>query len=430
MTLGYIPADGGPRSLSWPLGSLGRVLENLDLPGPLGRPVPADFLEKKLRVLGINVLSAHRKQMTDKGFDHDESKPRDYEPGGKPFPGEWSYRFNPDNLEVTARPVSHTGGKKVALLVIVCNDYDRPVEAALDGLVTGAGGAMGIGFHVPARTIEPGIQFIHVKSSMPLPGTIEALDFTIRWQFTGARIVTSLDSGAHAIYAPVTTTENELFVTRGEPRFDGDEFTYERLAHAVKKCGQWNTTDPHKLVEHIVQGAKFDGRVTRGAWFLAIDPVHAADCITIAKYVSALIGTVGIPGEAVPVIVYARPKRDVARTVLIPGEQVRLVSDLKDVDVEAVEEPSPDDPAMAGLRDPVFVHPRELWRLSLMDGSGHFNNYEGCVKFTPRLGKTRWYPAGGRFSGADRYQDVLPKVFKSLSWIDNRDKERTVVKAY
>jgi len=151
-------------------------------------------------VLGINVLSAHRKQMTDKGFDHDESKPRDYEPGGKPFPGEWSYRFNPDNLEVTARPVSHTGGKKVALLVIVCNDYDRPVEAALDGLASASssGGAIPLGLHVEGPFLSP------MRHGAHDPELLRALDLAeLRtWTARGIRIVTlapELPGGMEAV---------------------------------------------------------------------------------------------------------------------------------------------------------------------------------------------------------------------------------------
>lgn len=433
MAFSYIPSDGGPRSLPWPLNSFAEAVDELSISGPIGTQVPPDFLDKALRVVAIEIQSGHAKKMTDKGFSPDDNKAGDFEPGGKPFAGQWSYRFNPDNLETTAHPVSHTGGRKIELLVAVSNDYERPIEAALDGLVTSAGGAQGLGFHVSPRTFEPGINLVHIASGTRLPKTIEALKFIVRWQFTGQRLFTNLDSGRRSIYAPVATTENELFLTRGEPQVEGEAFTYERLAHAVRKLGEFDTTDPHELVEKVVRSVSFDGRVTRGAWFLAIHPNLAADCITIAKYVSALTQTVGIPGKAEPVIVFAQPKPHVARIELVPGEQMRLIADLKPEDVEAVERPSPDDPERAGLLNPMFVHPRELWRLSLIDrgvNGGHFNNFEGCVKFTPRFGKTRWYPAGGPLSGQDTFADVLPEAFRSLSWIDNDDKQREKVMSF
>jgi hypothetical protein len=423
MALAYIPADGGPRSLQWPLGSSDQEFESPSIPGPTGVWLPGFLRTKSLRVLAIDFASDHSKKMTDKGYFRD-TKNGDFEAGGDPFPEEWTHRFDPEFPLARPYPLSHTGGRHVDLYVAVKNDYPHSVEASLTGSVTGSEVADGMQFVLAERTFPSGTTVVRVISNQPLRMQIQATQFEVKWEFTGPRISSGASSDPSSIHAPPQTTTNELFVTLGEPRFNGQELTYERMAHTVQRLGALGAFDPkhpHQFVDRLVKSVGFDGRVTRGTWWLAINPQLKADCITISKYVAALLQMIGIRGEAKPVIIYARPKKHVQRKELIKGQD-RLLSDLTDADVELVEESSPYDPDFAGLNGPAIIHPRELWRLTLLDDSNHFNNFEGCIKFTPLFGATKWYPGGGGFDGVTDVNLVLPTVFKTLSWIDNDDK--------
>jgi len=454
MVQAYIPTEGGPHSMGWPLGVFPNSEDDAgDAPGPTGISPPADFLVKSVRVLAIDFESDHSKKMTDKGHSSGDGKGAgNFEPGGRPFSQDWTYNFNPDFLESKSYPVSHTGGRKVALLVAVSNEYAKPVEATLTGRVSGTAVADGMQFVLPDRTFEPGITLVRIISEQPLHKKIQAAQFKVEWEFTGPQIShTSSDRGL--FYAPPMTTINELFVTLGEPLLEGNEITYERMAHAVQKAGAANHTSAHKIVESLMHSLKERFSMANGAsdaWFFARLP-HTKikiDCISIARYVAAILQMVGIRGKVEPVIVYVQPNGPIEWESLVPREsdskkrrikgfpapsqvqKLKLLGDVTGKDFEVVEKPNPPAGTSAGLNWPMLFHPREPWHLMLLDGAENPNAFEGCVKFTPLSGDTKWYPAGTSLDGIDDLQKVISQTFKSLSWIDDSNKRREAVKDY
>ena len=121
------------------------------------------------------------------------------------------------------------------------------------------------------------------------------------------------------LLAQVVQSRNELFVTMGEPQFEDElEITYGRMAHAVEKAAAAMSTDPHQIVESIVKSVAFDGRFSGDAWLLARNPGSEADCITISKYVEAIVKLVGLQGTTKAVIIYVRPNGSIRWKWLIP----------------------------------------------------------------------------------------------------------------
>jgi hypothetical protein len=454
MVQAYIPTEGGPHSMDWPLGVFPNSEDDAgDAPGPTGISPPDDFLVKSVRVVAIDFESDHRNKMTDKGHSSGGEKGAgNFEPGGKPFSQDWTYIFNPDFLESKSYPVSHTGDRNVSLLVAVSNEYAKPVEATLTGWVLNSDVADGMRFVVPDRTFEPGITLVRIISDKPLHKKIQAAEFKVGWEFTGSQV--SSRPSPRLFYAPPMTTTNELFITLGEPLLEGNEITYERMAHAVQKAGAANHTSAHRIVEALVHSLEKRFSMEYGtsdAWFFARMPntTIQVDCISIARYVAAILQMVGIRGTVEPVIVYVQPTGPIQWESLVPREsdpkkrrikgfpapsqvqKLKLLGDVTDKDFEVVEKPNPPAGTSAGLNWPMIFHPRDPWHLMLLDGAENPNAFEGCVKFTPLGGVPKWYPAGTQLVGIDKVQDVIPKTFKSLSWVDDSNKPRVpAVKNY
>jgi hypothetical protein len=107
---------------------------------------------------------------------------------------------------------------------------------------------------------------------------------------------------------------------------------------------------------------------------------------------------------------------------------------VKKEDFTLVERPEPDDPERAGLNLPRIFHPTEDWKLRLLDNKNLPNLYEGCVKFTDDKGQTKWHPGGVLpvpLGAGERLAKVLPRAFKSLSWVGtDDDKHKKTIETY
>ncbi len=430
MRRGYIPTDGGPTSLPGPIG----------LNPSANAPTAAQMLGggpdfPAIMVVAVEFDSDHKKKMTNKGFN--EVKP-DFTSGGTAFAQQATWEIDPSSVQEKSHPVSHTGNLPVTLIVTVeLFEHEGPLKGNLTGKVIGSGLPTGMTFAANGLTFIRGQNKFRVKSNILLGTAIQKVQFTVTWRFTilGMTTVPGYSGKNNIFTSNLNQSTNELFVTLGEPLLINDkEITYGRLAHAVEKVGAKGTTDPHKLVEVLVQGQGFDGDIsaTHDAWFLAKNPKTNADCITIAKYITAIMQMIGLKGTIKAVIVYVRPKGKFAWHSLVPPDtttfkgfpvpaavtKIKLLEDVNKGDFEAVEGPAPStNNELSGLDKPLVVHKNEPWHLRLMDNQGGQNRFEACVKFTDDKKKTKWYAAGTTKPGFEKLDKIVPSVFKSLSWV-------------
>ena len=431
MAQAYIPAHGGPSVAVSHLGS--EATGATEAPGPVGAgPDGSELQFPFIQVVAVKFESDHKKRMTDKDYFGPGGTPDgsevSYESGGTPFAKDFAWKRDPSTLVTETHPVSHTGDQKVTLSVTVRLKGSNTVKGTLIGRATGAGVPEGMKFVAHSQIFHLGDMIIEVDSNKRLSKRIEKVQFNVDWQVVGPGLLSvPIISGGPWVLAKAVRSRNELFVTMGEPQYEDElEITYGRMAHAVEKAEAAVSADPHQIVGSIVDSLsnRYDGGFSGDTWLLARNPGSKADCITIAKYVDAILKLIGLPGTAEAVIVYVQPNvRPMGRIRwkwLKTGEKLQLLDDVGKGDFKIVERSSPADPEKAGLNSPVIVHPTEDWYLRLIDDEGDKNIYEGCVKFTDDKGHTKWYPAGllpG--GGGQKLEKVIPRAFKSLSWVSN-----------
>jgi hypothetical protein len=440
MAQAYIPAYGGPSAAAGPLGlDAPRASRSVALADPDAFPF--------IQVVAVKFESDHKKKMTDQDYAEpdaeSEAKPASFDPGGSPFPEDWTWKEDPWTRVAKSHPVSHTGGSEVKLNVTVRMEGSwGSARGTLIGRARGAGVPVGMKFVAPSQTFHEGDNSVKVVSSKPLSKGIRKTQFKVSWQVVGSGIHSvPLPSTRPWFLAQIVQSQNEMFVTMGEPQFeDEQEITYGRMAHAVEKAGTAGSTDPHQIVEGMVKAVGFDGRFSGDTWLLARNPGSKADCITIAKYVAAIVKLVGLQGTTKAVVVYPRPKVPIAWEWMSPERpgkmrgfpapsavaKLRLLEDVKTGDFKFVEDPFPHDAGKAGLNWPAIFHRTEDRYLRLIDHNGGKNNYEGCVKFTDGKNQTKWYPAGTGLGGFGTLEELMPRVFKTLSWVGNDGSEEVI----
>ena len=237
-----------------------------------------------------------------------------------------------------------------------------------------------------ASTLEGGLnRRLTMTSTGKLPDTIRAL--------RNAQVVWTMDwrDWSHEI----GRTEHTIFVTAAAP-YAPAEVTEKRMRKAVEITGtvaqRIGGIDPHPMVREIM---RFWGTYNlhvqySNAWQLADNIATGAQCIDIVRFVQGLLRTVGVPGTATAVVVWALPG-----SPLLPAESVWPHGGLHTV---------PNHPA----------HP--TWFAGLMDANGCPNAFEAALRFD-HGGMRRYYPGGVSMDQIyTTAQDVL-YIFQCYAWL-------------
>ena len=430
MPSGYSPALGGPSAEPTPAGSSNSSGRSDSNRRPWGMSAPVG--SEMIRVGAVEILSAHARRMTDKGYhviDGEELDPSvDYGAGGNAFGGQW-YGFDPtwvsehwisDSTITRSYPVSHTGGEKVKLLVFVNNTYSVSKRARVVGTVLGDEAAEDMVFDSGEREFASGWNFFEVTSKQKLKQTVQSTRFRVQWL---------VDIGGFPSFH--VTSDSELLMTMGEPKFKGDELTYARIKHAVDVLqGDW-TDDLHAKVKSLMSrlATRFTGKGhSKGPFFLFRNQGSHADCLTLSLYADTLLSLIGIPGthEAVELYVepvsgeftYERTKGKFPLLRLLTGK-ARLHPPLTNK-FRAIESPA----SAEGMHQPKFYHPTNSdWYLALLDSNDYENRYEGCLKYSPKPNNTLYYPVPSQSSGYSKKHKVISDFF-TLRWLHPSGSEK------
>jgi hypothetical protein len=178
------------------------------------------------------------------------------------------------------------------------------------------------------------------------------------------------------------------------PRRPG-EVTYKRMRTSVQLVGAVGILDPHALIRRVMErwGAYNLDVVLDNDWELADNLDRGAQCIDIVGFVNGMIETVGVPGLATAVVVWARPD-----SPFLPQENVYPHG------------------GIFGFPPPVG-HPN--WFAGLMDANGCPNNFEAALRFQYPLpgGTVKYYPGGVPMDREYLSAADVLHVFQCLAWL-------------
>jgi Domain of unknown function (DUF4157) len=287
------------------------------------------------------------------------------------------------------------GGAAVSRPVSQTRNTPVEVELGFDTLTVGApAGPVRITGRSPESaltfdftgTLRGGLrQSLVLTSTGRLPDTVTALadrpiDWEVEWR-----------GWKH----DALRTSHTLYVTDAAP-LAPDEVTEKRMRTAVQLIGKVaqniGSLDPHPLVAGVMDtwGAYNLQVQLANPWALADDLARGAQCIDIVRFVQALLVTVGTPGTATAVLVWAYPG---APTV-------------------AQETP----PSQGGLHavGPHPAHPD--WFAGLMDANGCPNAFEAALRFD-HGGVRRYYPGGVDQSTTYTNPTEVLHVFQCFAWL-------------
>lgn len=333
-------------------------------------------------------------------------KTDDWKKGGQLFEAKDKREWTEDH----SFPISHSRKKKIALTV----EFEiGPAGAAPDsGTVTGDGGDDALTFR-GAIQLAPGRVSASLTADKELPDRVAALkNKNIRWTVEGSRATAVAGtSGKHTIYVTLDTPKNE-----GKQE---DGVTLKRMDKAVELVAGARSTDPHKIVAHLMAKFEFytlerDPAVPAkykhptyfnhagGAWPMADFIPQTGECQAIVRFVRGVIKQVGCPGEAVTVVVWSDPNVDGGRKALESewGKGGGLSGVKKVVDGEtwyaALADRNP-------IRNGQTFRPKQIG----------LNNFEACLRFEHN-GVKKYY--GGGAGVYDSPQEVL-SAFYALVWV-------------
>lgn len=311
--------------------------------------------------------------ISDQAVMRDNAK--DWSNEGKPFPQpDWAVS---EKGEVRSDAISHTMGEQVQIDLAL--DV-TPANATGNAVLTGKGSSPFLDFSFTGG-LGGGPVKQRLSSTAKLPDGVaayrgQAIDWSIKW-----------GTWTHPIG---TTGPFDIFTTVGPPKRP-DQVTTNRMAKAVELVSSAPTLKPHDVVKYISsKWTTFNLDVIyANEWEVAADIEKGAQCIDLVRFVQSVIGTVGLPGNAEAVVIWAQPTAPLV----------------------AIETPYGAPGGMVSIPPPPS-HPD--WHPFLIDGDFRPNNYEAALKFTAD-GTTRYYP-GGVKTVFDKPDDVLT-VFECLAWI-------------
>ncbi|MGE0575586.1 MAG: DUF4157 domain-containing protein [Reyranella sp.] len=316
--------------------------------------------------------------VSDHAVMRDNSK--DWTNKGKAFPQpDWAIS---KKGETRSGAISHRMGQQVQ--VELGFDVTPASAAASNATITGKGSSPFLDFDFTGSLSGGAGKKVPMTSPNKVPDGVAAfprqqIDWSIKW-----------GSWDHALG---TTGPFDVYATVDKPARPA-EVTTKRMAKAVEMVASAPSLNPHDVVKQIMfTWTKFNLDVQyANEWDIAADLQKGAQCIDLVRFVQSVISTVGLPGTAEAVVVWAKPATAMT----------------------AIETPwgAPGSSGMSSRLFPGFPG-QPSWRAALLDGDFRPNNYEAALKFTDG-GTTKYYP-GGVPSVLDSPDEVL-RVFNCLSW--------------
>ena len=282
--------------------------------------------------------------------------------------------------EARSGPISHTMGQQVQ--VELGFDVTPPSAAASNATITGKGSSPFLDFDFTGSLSGGAGKKVPMTSPNKIPDGVAAypsqqIDWSIKW-----------GTWDHALG---TTGPFDVYATVDKPAKPA-EVTTKRMAKAVEMVASAPSLNPHDVVKEIMfTWTSFNLDVQyANEWDVASDLQKGAQCIDLVRFVQSIIGTVGLPGTAEAVIVWAKPATAMT----------------------AIETPWG---AAGGMSSGLFPgYPGQpSWEAALLDGDFRPNNYEAALKFTDG-GSTKYYPGGVAIVVAS--PDEVLRVFNCLSW--------------
>lgn len=311
---------------------------------------------------------------TDHGVMKDNQS--NWTAAGSPY-GEPEWRIN-ERSQIVSHPISHTMDRNididVGLNVLPVTAPSAPIA------LRGVSNLPFLNFDF-SGSLQGGLnRTVSMTSSGKIPPAIENYkDQEIRWKM-------KWQDWEHEI----GRTKHTVFVTMADPA-QPTEVTYKRMNLAVGIVAPSHSLDPHTIVADIMKNwNKYNLAIYyENPWELADDIKAGAQCITIVKFVKAIIETIGCPGVAQAVTISAR--EGAAGT---PIEQIC--------------------PVCPGLNVPSSHPGHHNWILALLDSAWHANTFEAALKFSYG-GVLKYYPGG--VDGVLSTPEEVLQVFQCLAWI-------------
>ena len=333
-------------------------------------------------------------------------KTDDWKKGGQLFESKDKHEWTKDH----SFPISHTKKKKITLTV----EFEvTPAGAPPDsGTVTGNGGIGALTFNGSIQ-LAPGRVAASLTADEELADRVQALkNKSIKWTVRGSRA--SSEAG--------TSNKHTIYVTMDTPKNEGkqeDGVTLKRMDKAVELVSAANSTNPHRIVAHLMGMFEFytlkrNPAVPKkykhptyfnthgGAWPMADFIKQTGECQAIVRFVRGVIKQVGCPGKAETVIVWSDPN--------VSGGKKALENEWeKGGGLDKVKKKVGGQTWYAALADRNPIRVGQTFTSKQMG----LNNFEACLRFEHN--KVKKYYGGG--AGVyDSPQQVITAFF-ALVWV-------------
>jgi outer membrane protein OmpA-like peptidoglycan-associated protein len=346
-------------------------------PTPPG-PVPAGAVKLK----SVEFTSDHG-ALKDSGDS--------WENTGTPFPDpEWQAT----RADKRTSPISQNKGRRIDGIAVVEISPDATPGGSFT--LAGSGSLPFLNFDGSGSMNGGGEQRIPIAAGAPVPDAIA--------QYRRQSILWSVKSGNREEMAGLSAGL-DVFATYDTPRAPR---TYKRMDWATDLTEGFGN-DPFKIVSEQMKRFPFynlKNPVSGNIWVLADDiPAFGgkgADCQSIVRFIMAVNGEVGLPGQGRGIAIYASPD---APKHALEGELIEG----------------------GGAKGGMWEFPN----IALFDAGDNANNYEAALEFThggagvfPDNDRvTRYYPGGTPGGGSFKTKDDVLGVFKQMAEMTRIDGE-------
>ena len=315
---------------------------------------------------------------SDHGLMKDERK--SWASSGR-FYGEPEWRVNAEQ-DIVSHPISHNKNESIqAELKLNLLPLAAPAAPVT---LRGESDEPALNFNF-GGTLQGGMnQKLLLTATTSLPDEIKAIpQKQVRWIMKWRAWEREIARSSHSV-----------FVTMDRPS-KPSEVTYKRMAKAVELIGGLHTLVPHEVVRGLMRNWTIYnlGKIYGDDfWELADNIATGAQCIDLVRFVMGLIETVGCPGTATALIIWAFPHAPTTpiETVFGTGGGMGSIGRRSD---------------------------HGDWFVTLLDGDFHSNNFEAALKFD-HGGVLAYYPGGVDLTHAvfSNALQVL-QVFNCMAWV-------------
>jgi hypothetical protein len=315
----------------------------------------------------------------DHGLLHDYDK--DFKPSGRKYrKPEW------DGDPSTAKPVSYSMGDYIQVWLTF--RVEPPNACPETGGIKGHG-PQGIIFEVSNYTFVPGINKVLVPAKKALPAVVQILDFEVIWSSVGV-------SAKFDFFTDFT--KNPVYVTYAKPYADkrwNNTVTIKRLHWLCTLCkGDTNGHDSVKKIHGASGKYAVGAPIPKSHWEVAGGT--RCECVDLSIFYLLASQMLGLrTGELV--FLYPLPGKATRESTSSWDRHSRMVLGTEHTERHGKHS--------------------DTEQLLMIDGSGGWNQYEACFKFThPESGtmKTRFYAGGAGVH--DTAQQVMKSVCQKTEW--------------